>query len=105
MKQVTVEEFLERRKANPKAVVIDVRDDQKWEAGHIPGAMHIHKSEIEEAIAIKAPDKNTEIFTHCGGGQSGPRAAEALATMGYKNVAAIKGGFRAYSVSGEKIAK
>jgi len=104
-KQVSVEEFLARRKANPKAVVIDVRDDDKWKAGHIPGAKHIHKSVIEDEITSKVPDKNAEIFCHCGGGQSGPRAAEALAKMGYKNVAAIKGGFRSYSASGEKIEK
>lgn len=105
VKQVSVEEFLARRKANPKAVVIDVRDDDKWEEGHIPGAMHIHKNVIENEIASKVPDKHTEIFTHCGGGQSGPRAAEALAKMGYKNVASITGGFRSYKASGEKVVK
>lgn len=104
-KQVTIEEFLSRRKANAKAVVIDVRDDAKWKEGHIPGAKHIHKSKIEAEIADKVPDKNAEIYCHCGGGTSGPKAAEALAKMGYKNVAAIKGGFRSYTASGEKIEK
>lgn len=104
-KQVTVEEFLARRKANPQAVVIDVRDNEKFEAGHIPGAKHMHKSKIAEEIAKLVPDKNTEIICHCGGGTSGPKAAEALAKMGYKNVVAIKGGFRSYTASGEKIEK
>lgn len=104
-KQVTVEEFLARRKANPKAVVIDVRDDEKWNAGHIPGAKHLHKSKIAEKIAKLVPDKKTEIICHCGGGTSGPKAAAELNAMGYKNAVALKGGFRSYGASGEKIEK
>ena len=94
--QVKVEVFFARRKENPKSIVIDVRDDDKWEDGHIPGAIHIHKSKIEDEVAEKIPDKNAEIFCHCGGGQSGPRAAALLNEMGYKNAKAIQGGFRAY---------
>src|SRR5437016_2687748 len=103
--QISVQDFLVRRKANPKSVVIDVRDDEKWEEGHIPGATHIPKAKVAEEIAKQVPDKNAEIFTHCGGGTSGPKAAETLSEMGYKNVHAISGGFRAYKGSGEKIIK
>jgi rhodanese-related sulfurtransferase len=67
--------------------------------------MHIHKTKIEEEISEKVPDKNVEIFCHCGGGTSGPKAAEALAKMGYKNVSAIDGGFRSYKASGAPIKK
>lgn len=102
-KQVAVSEFIERRKLDSKSIVIDVRDDDKWEEGHIPGATHIHKTEIEELIESKVPDKNAEIFCHCGGGTSGPKAAALLNEMGYKNAKAIQGGFRAYKASGEKI--
>jgi rhodanese-related sulfurtransferase len=103
--QTPITEFLKRRKENPKAIVIDVRDDDKWEEGHIPGAIHIYKNTIEEEIEAQVPDKNAEIFCHCGGGQSGPRAAEALAKLGYKHVSAIQGGFRSYKSSGENIEK
>jgi rhodanese-related sulfurtransferase len=102
-KQIPVEDFLARRKANPKSIVIDVRDDDKWEEGHIPGAIHIQKTKVAEEIASKVSDKDTEIFTHCGGGTSGPRAAALLNEMGYKNAKAIQGGFRAYKGSGEEI--
>src|SRR5947209_4569032 len=103
--QIKIQDFLARRKSNPRSIVVDVRDDEKWEEGHIPGALHIHKTLIEQEIASKIPDKNAEIFTHCGGGTSGPKAAKTLAEMGYKNVHAIAGGFRAYKASGEKIQK
>jgi rhodanese-related sulfurtransferase len=104
-KQIPVEDFLARRKVNPKSIVIDVRDDDKWEEGHIPGAIHIPKTKVAEEIAEKVPDKNAEIFTHCGGGTSGPKAAALLNEMGYKNTKAIQGGFRSYKASGEKIVK
>ena len=101
--QISVANFLARRKANPKSIVIDVRDDDKWEEGHIPGAIHIHKTRVEDEVAKIIPDKNAEIFCHCGGGQSGPRAAALLNKMGYKNAKAIQGGFRSYKSSGAAI--
>ena len=104
-KHAKVEEFLERRKANPKSIVIDVRDDDKYDAGHIPGAINIHKTVIQEETVSQVPDKNAEIFCHCGGGTSGQKAAEALAKMGYKNVSVIDGGFRLYNASGAPIKK
>ena len=96
MNSVTVEEFLAERKKNPKSVVIDVRDADKYAEEHIPGAINVHKTKVEEEIASVVPNKNTEIFCHCGGGQSGPRAAELLNELGYKNAKVIQGGFRAY---------
>jgi phage shock protein E len=104
-KQIPVEDFLARRKANPKSIVIDVRDDDKWKEGHIPAAIHIPKAKIADEIAETVPDKNTEIFCHCGGGTSGPKAATLLNEMGYRNAKAIHGGFRSYKASGEKIVK
>ncbi len=104
-KSIKVSEFLELRIANSNAIVIDVRDDEKWGEGHIPGATHIHKSIIENEIGSIVPNKNAEIFCHCGGGQSGNRAAEALAKLGYKNVSSIEGGFRSYKATGAPIDK
>ena len=103
--QISIDDFTARRKANPKSIIIDVRDDDKWKEGHIPGAIHIQKAIIADEITKKVPDKKTEIFCHCGGGTSGPRAATLLNEMGYKNAKAIKGGFRSYIASGEQIVK
>ena len=103
--QISVGEFLARRKENPQSVIIDVRDDAKWKDGHIPGAIHIQKTKLADVVVAKIPDKKTEIFCHCGGGTSGPKAAELLNEMGYKNAKAIRGGFRSYAASGEKIVK
>ena len=93
---LSVEDFEHQREANPTAVVIDVRDHEKFEEGHIPTAIHIHKTKIAQEIADIVPDKSTEIFCYCGGGQSGPRTAELLNELGYSNAKAIDGGYRAY---------
>ena len=98
---LSIAEFKERRNANSQTVTIDVRDDEKWERGHIPGAVHIQKSQIAKTIGSVVPLKGTEIICHCGGGQSGAKAAELLAAMGYENVSVLDGGFRSYAASND----
>ncbi len=99
---LSVEDFEDHRKANPKSVVIDVRDHEKFEEGHVPTAIHIHKTKIAQEIADLVPDKTTEIFCYCGGGQSGPRSAELLHELGYTNAKAITGGYRALKTAIKK---
>lgn len=93
-KHISASEFLAVRKKDHTAVVIDVRDADKFKEGHVEGAMNVDKTKLEAEIEKLVPDKNTEIYCHCGGGQSGPRAAQALADMGYTNAHVIDGGWR-----------
>lgn len=99
---INANDFLELSKRNQKAVVIDVRDADKFDEAHVDGAVNIHKTKLEAQIADIVPDKTTEIYCHCGGGQSGPRAAQALADMGYENVSVIDGGWRALKTAMNK---
>ena len=50
------------------AVVVDVRDQDEWDEGHIPGATHMSRGTIELDIEEKVPDPNAMIICHCGGG-------------------------------------
>src|SRR4029079_1836814 len=50
------------------AVVVDVRDKDEWDEGHIPGATHMSRGTIELDIEQKVPDPNAMIICHCGGG-------------------------------------
>lgn len=102
-KHIKLADFLERKKVNKNLIVIDVRVEEKYAEGHIPGAVNINKHVIGEEITSKVPDKSAEIVCHCGGGESGIRSAEALAAMGYKNVSVLDGGIRVYKASGEKM--
>ena len=82
------------------AVVVDVRDKDEWDEGHIPGATHMSRGTIELDIEEKVPDPNAMIICHCGGGGRSALAAETLQKMGYKNVRSMAGGLKAWKAAG-----
>ena len=82
------------------AVIVDVRDKDEWDEGHIPDATHISRGTIELDIEEKVPDQNAMIICHCGGGGRSALAAETLQKMGYKNVRSMAGGLRAWKAAG-----
>jgi rhodanese-related sulfurtransferase len=82
------------------AVVVDVRDKDEWDEGHIPGAMHLSRGTVEFDIEEKVPDLHAMIICHCGGGGRGALSAESLQKMGYKNVRNMAGGLKAWKAAG-----
>jgi rhodanese-related sulfurtransferase len=82
------------------AVIIDVRDKDEWDEGHIPGATHMSRGTIELDIEEKVSDPNALIVCHCGGGGRSALAAENLQKMGYKNVRSMAGGLKAWKAAG-----
>ncbi|HEX3619290.1 MAG TPA: rhodanese-like domain-containing protein [Candidatus Udaeobacter sp.] len=82
------------------AVIVDVRDKDEWDEGHIPAATHMSRGTIELDIEEKVPDPNAMIICHCGGGGRSALAAESLQKMGYKNVRSMAGGFKAWKATG-----
>lgn len=85
---------------NGEAVIVDVRDKDEWNEGHIPGALHMSRGTIELDIEEKVPDPNAMIICHCGGGGRSALATESLQKMGYKNVRSMAGGFKAWKAAG-----
>lgn len=83
-----------------EAVIVDVRDRDEWDEGHIPGANHLSRGTIELDIEEKVPDPNAMIICHCGGGGRSALAAESLQKMGYKNVRSMAGGFKGWKAAG-----
>ena len=83
-----------------EAVIVDVRDKDEWDEGHVPGATHMSRGTIELEIEEKIPDPNAMIICHCGGGGRSALAAESLQKMGYKNVRSMAGGFKAWKAAG-----
>jgi len=83
-----------------EGVIIDVRDKDEWDEGHIPGATHLSRGTIEFDIEEKVPDTNAMIICHCGGGGRSALAVESLQKMGYKNVRSMAGGFKAWKTAG-----
>jgi rhodanese-related sulfurtransferase len=86
-------------------VLIDVREKSEWNAGHIPGAIHLSKGIIERDIEEKFPDKSSELILYCGGGFRSVLAAHNLKLMGYKNVISMDGGWREWKKKGYPVTK
>ena len=78
------------------ARLIDVREDNEWEASHARGAQHLGRGIIERDIETVVPDKDSELILYCGGGYRAALAADSLQKMGYTNVASVAGGWRAW---------
>ena len=85
------------------AVLIDVREDNEWEAGHASGARHMGRGVIERDVVQTFPEKATELVLYCGGGFRSALAADMLQRMGYTNVWSMDGGWKAWKDSGAPI--
>ena len=100
IREVTVEQARERLHLDPGGKLIDVREDNEWQAGHAAGADHLGKGIIERDIEEKVPDKSTELILYCGGGYRSALVADVLQEMGYSNVFSMAGGWKAWKESG-----
>ena len=103
IREVSVEDTRARIAADPKARLIDVREDDEWRAGHAAGAEHLGKGIIERDIETSVPDKSTELILYCGGGYRSALAADVLQRMGYTNVWSMAGGWKAWKESGAPV--
>lgn len=95
IREITVAELRARLELNPRAVLVDVREDHEWQAGHARGAVHLGRGIFERDIERRFPDKDTELILYCGGGYRSALAAESAQRMGYRRVASLIGGYRA----------
>ena len=106
VKETTVDAVKQRLDRGDKGfVLVDVREESEWNAGHVPGAVHLGKGVIERDIEQKVPDTAKEIVLYCGGGFRSALAAESLEKMGYTNVISMDGGWRGWKDAGNPVEK
>ena len=86
--------------AQTGAVLIDVREESEWAAGHAAGAQHLGRGILERDVEKRFPDLATPILCYCGGGYRSALAADNLQKMGYTNVQSVAGGWRAWTEAG-----
>ena len=67
-------------------IILDVRTQEEYDQGHIPGAIVISHEEIEEKAEQVLTDKEQLILVYCRSGRRSKIAAEALAELGYTNI-------------------
>ncbi len=81
-------------------VLVDVREKNEWNEGHIPGAIHVPRGFLELQIEEAVPDKSKTVVLYCAGGVRSLMAGQTLKQMGYENPISMSGGFGQWKGSG-----
>jgi molybdopterin/thiamine biosynthesis adenylyltransferase/rhodanese-related sulfurtransferase len=81
-------------------VVVDVREQDEWDEGHIPGAVHVPRGHLESRIERLAPDPARPIVVYCSAGNRSAFAAKTLTDLGYDDVVSLAGGFTDWKRNG-----
>ena len=100
VKQTNVVDVKRRMDAGEKFVLVDVREESEWAAGHLPGAIHLGKGIIERDIEQRVPGTETKMILYCGGGFRSALSADNLQKMGYTNVESMDGGWKGWIAAG-----
>jgi molybdopterin/thiamine biosynthesis adenylyltransferase/rhodanese-related sulfurtransferase len=72
---------------------LDVREQDEYDAGTIPGAVHIARGFLESQVESRVTDRDAELIVYCAGGVRSAFAVKTLAEMGYTNVLSMAGGY------------
>ena len=95
VKEVSLEEARLRLEQDPRAILLDVREDKEWEKGHAQRALHLGKGVLERDLEELIPNPQTEIIMYCGGGYRSVLTCDAAQRMGYTSVHSLAGGYKA----------
>ncbi|WCB95618.1 hypothetical protein DSM104299_04367 [Baekduia alba] len=75
-------------------VIVDVRESDEWDAGHIPGAKFVTRGHLESRIEGAAPDRSARVILYCASGNRSALAAKTLREqLGYERVESMTGGY------------
>jgi sulfur-carrier protein adenylyltransferase/sulfurtransferase len=81
-------------------LVLDVREQDEWDEGHLPNAVHIPRGNLESRIERAAPDHSRPIVVYCAAGNRSAFAAKTLDELGYEDVVSLAGGFTDWKRNG-----
>jgi len=85
--QITAEQAKTMMNEQPDAVILDVREQQEYDSGHIPNAVLLPVGSITEQTAAEViPDKETVVLVYCRSGNRSKTASAALAELGYSKI-------------------
>jgi len=98
--EVSSSEVHERLESGERPLLLDVREQDEWQEGHLPGAVHIPRGHLESRVEALVPDKSREIVVYCAGGSRSAFVAKSLAELGYGDIASMAGGFADWKRNG-----
>ena len=100
VKETNVRDVKRRIDGGEKFILVDVREDNEWAAGHLPNAIHLGKGVIERDIEQRVPDAGAKLILYCGGGFRSALVADNLQKMGYTDVESMDGGWKGWLDAG-----
>ena len=90
---ISCDEYRALRAGGESHVLIDVREKEEFDAGHIEGAVNIPRGVLEFKIGEAVPDKPANIIVQCASGGRSALCGQALHALGYANVRNLEGGY------------
>lgn len=85
-------------------VIVDVRETDEWDAGHLPGAKHVARGHLESRIEGAAPDRSQRVILYCASGNRSALAAKTLRDdLGYERVESMTGGYTLWKDRGYEV--
>jgi rhodanese-related sulfurtransferase len=94
VREITIDQARERLAKNPRAILLDVREDSEWRQGHAAQAVHLGRGVLERDLEKMVPDPDAEVIMYCGGGYRSVLAADSAQRMGYQNVTSLIAGYK-----------
>lgn len=91
--EMSVQEVHDHLESGARPVLLDVRELEEWESGHLRGAVHVPRGRLEAEAESRIPDKSREVVVYCAGGVRSLLAADSLRELGYERVISMAGGY------------
>jgi rhodanese-related sulfurtransferase len=97
---MSLDELRARVERKDPMIVLDVREKDAYQAGHVPGARHLPRGQLELRVNDELPDPTLRILTVCEFGKISTLAAATLRDLGYLRAVALDGGMKAWRDAG-----
>ncbi len=101
--EMTVHELRELQSQNTEFTLVDVREQNEWNLGHIPGAVYIGRGVLESNVEQQIP-REAQVVLYCQSGNRSALAGSTMQQLGYTNVTSLAGGWRDWVGSGGEVA-
>ncbi len=100
VKQISATDAIRDR--DDDTIYLDVREANEWNLGHVPGAIHIPRGNLEGKIEGMVT-RDRKVVVYCASGNRSALAADTMQQMGYADVSSMAGGFRGWADSGGQV--
>jgi len=97
--EVTPQDVRDMQARGDDIVLLDVREPNEWNLGHLPNAVHIPRGIMETTIEPRVP-RDRRVVIYCASGNRSALAADTLRQMGYADPSSMSGGFRGWAEAG-----